>query len=167
MGAGFNPELSGFDNILLNGAMLGIKPRDMRKKVEGIYEFTGLREFADLPLKYYSSGMYARLAFAIATEVEPEILLIDEALGAGDIIFADRARDRLNQLLSKSNLVVVVSHDLYSLLNMCTRGIWMHEGKVRADAPISEAITRYMEFTQAIDAKNAAAAAIKDMANKV
>ena len=81
MGAGFNPELSGFDNILLNGAMLGIRPREMRKKVEGIYEFTGLREFADLPLKYYSSGMYARLAFAIATEVDPEILLIDESLG--------------------------------------------------------------------------------------
>jgi ABC-type polysaccharide/polyol phosphate transport system ATPase subunit len=166
MGAGFNPELSGFDNILLNGAMLGIKPREMRKKVEGIYEFTGLREFADLPLKYYSSGMYARLAFAIATEVEPEVLLIDEALGAGDIIFADRARERLERLLNKSNLVVVVSHDLYSLLNMCTRGIWMHEGKVRADAPIAEAITRYMEFTQAIDAKNAAAAAIKGLAEK-
>jgi ABC-type polysaccharide/polyol phosphate transport system ATPase subunit len=166
MGAGFNPELSGFDNILLNGAMLGIKPREMRKKVEGIYDFTGLREFADLPLKYYSSGMYARLAFAIATEVEPEVLLIDEALGAGDILFADRARERLDRLLNKSNLVVVVSHDLYSMLNMCTRGIWMHEGQVRCDGPIKEAITRYMEFTQAIDAKNAAAAAIKGLAAK-
>ena len=164
MGAGFNPELSGNDNIMLNGAMLGIRPREMRKKVDGIYEFTGLREFADLPLKYYSSGMYARLAFAIATEVDPEILLIDESLGAGDVIFVDRAKDRIKQLLEKSNLVVIVSHDLGSLHAMCTRGIWMHEGHVRVDAPITEAITRYLEFTQAIDAKAAAAAQLPEYA---
>jgi ABC-type polysaccharide/polyol phosphate transport system ATPase subunit len=164
MGAGFNPELSGFDNILLNGAMLGIKPREMRKKVEGIYEFTGLREFADLPLKYYSSGMYSRLAFAIATEVDPEILLIDESLGAGDVIFVARAKERINQLLEKSNLVVIVSHDLGSLHKMCTRGIWMHEGQVRVDAPIEETLTRYLEFTRAIDAKAAAAAQLQGLA---
>jgi ABC-type polysaccharide/polyol phosphate transport system ATPase subunit len=164
MGAGFNPELSGHDNIMLNGAMLGIRPREMRKKIDGIYEFTGLREFADLPLKYYSSGMYARLAFAIATEVDPEILLIDESLGAGDVIFVDRAKARIRQLLDRSNLVVIVSHDLGSLHKMCNRGIWMHEGRVRADGPISETITRYLTFTQAIDAKAAAAARIGDYA---
>ena len=164
MGAGFNPELSGYDNIMLNGAMLGIKPREMRKKVDGIYEFTGLREFADLPLKYYSSGMYARLAFAIATEVDPEILLIDESLGPGDVIFVDRAKERINQLLEKSNLVVIVSHDLGALLEMCTRGIWMHEGQVRVDAPIRETLTAYLEFTQSIDAKAAAAAKLSELA---
>jgi ABC-type polysaccharide/polyol phosphate transport system ATPase subunit len=164
MGAGFNPELSGHDNIMLNGAMLGIKPREMRKKVDGIYEFTGLREFADLPLKYYSSGMYARLAFAIATEVDPEILLIDESLGAGDVIFVDRARERISRLLEKSNLVVIVSHDLAALLNMCTRGIWMHEGQVEADGTIAEAITAYLTFTQSIDAKAAAAAQLPELA---
>jgi lipopolysaccharide transport system ATP-binding protein len=167
MGAGFNPELSGHDNIMLNGAMLGIRPREMRKKIDGIYDFTGLREFADLPLKYYSSGMYARLAFAIATEVDPEILLIDESLGAGDVIFVDRAKARINELLERSNLVVIVSHDLGSLHKMCTRGIWMHEGRVRADGPISEAITKYLLFTQAIDAKAAAAARIKDYAEPI
>jgi lipopolysaccharide transport system ATP-binding protein len=150
MGAGFNPELSGFDNILLNGAMLGIRPKEMRKKVEGIYDFTGLREFADLPLKYYSSGMYARLAFAIATEVDPEILLIDESLGAGDVIFVDRAKERIKKLLERSNLVVIVSHDLDALRTMCTRGIWMHEGQVQFDAPMSETIDRYLEFTRSI-----------------
>jgi ABC-type polysaccharide/polyol phosphate transport system ATPase subunit len=163
MGAGFNPELSGFDNILLNGAMLGIKPREMRKKVEGIYEFTGLREFADLPLKYYSSGMYARLAFAIATEVDPEILLIDESLGAGDVVFVDRAKERIRQLLERSNLVVIVSHDLAALKAMCTRGIWMHEGQVRGDAPIDDTLGRYLEFTRAIDA-NAASVQIRGLA---
>ena len=157
MGAGFNPELSGYDNILLNGAMLGIKPREMKKRVEGIYEFTGLREFADLPLKYYSSGMYARLAFAIATEVDPEILLIDESLGAGDVIFVDRAKERIKKLLERSNLVVIVSHDLGALNSMCTRGIWMYQGQVRVDASISESITAYLEFTREYEARAAEA----------
>jgi ABC-type polysaccharide/polyol phosphate transport system ATPase subunit len=159
MGAGFNPELSGYDNIMLNGAMLGIKPREMKKKVEGIYDFTGLREFADLPLKYYSSGMYARLAFAIATEVDPEILLIDEALGAGDVVFLDRAKERIGRLLERSNLVVIVSHDLISLKKMCNRGIWMHEGQVRFDGPIGEALDQYLIFARSIEAKLAAAKA--------
>ena len=159
MGAGFNNELSGYDNIILNGAMLGIRPREMRKKVDGIYEFTGLREFADLPLKYYSSGMYARLAFAIATEVDPDILLIDEALGAGDLIFAEKAKARIAELLERSNLVVIVSHDLASLNRMCNRGIWMHEGRVLADGTMKETLDQYFTFTRAIDAKAAASAA--------
>ncbi len=166
MGAGFNHELSGRDNILLNGAMLGIKPKEMRKKIDGIYDFTGLREFADLPLKYYSSGMYARLAFAIATEVDPDILLIDEALGAGDVIFVDRAKQRIDQLLAKSNLVVIVSHDLGQIHRMCTRGIWMHEGKVRVDSDITDTITQYLTFTQAIDRKAAEAANLAEFARQ-
>ena len=166
MGAGFNQELSGRDNILLNGAMLGIKPKEMRKKIDGIYDFTGLREFAELPLKYYSSGMYARLAFAIATEVDPDILLIDESLGAGDVIFVDRAKQRIDQLLAKSNLVVIVSHDLGQLHKMCTRGIWMHEGKVRVDSDITDTITQYLTFTQAIDRKAAEAARLADFARQ-
>jgi ABC-type polysaccharide/polyol phosphate transport system ATPase subunit len=164
MGAGFNPELSGYDNILLNGAMLGIKPREMKKKVDGIYDFTGLREFADLPLKYYSSGMYARLAFAIATEVDPEILLIDESLGAGDVVFVDRAKERIRQLLERSNLVVIVSHDLVSLDRMCTRGIWMHEGQVKADGTIAEALHHYLTFAREIEARNAASAKTAEFA---
>jgi ABC-type polysaccharide/polyol phosphate transport system ATPase subunit len=164
MGAGFNPELSGYDNILLNGAMLGIKPREMKKKVEGIYEFTGLREFADLPLKYYSSGMYARLAFAIATEVDPEILLIDESLGAGDVVFVDRAKERINQLLERSNLVVIVSHDLGSLHKMCNRGIWMHQGQVQVDGTMTEALHAYLTEARAVEARNAEAAKIAELA---
>ena len=166
MGAGFNPELSGRDNILLNGAMLGIRPKEMRKKVDGIYEFTGLREFADTPLKYYSSGMYARLAFAIATEVDPDILLIDESLGAGDVIFVDRAKERINKLLQKSNLVVIVSHDLGQLHAMCNRGIWMHEGQVRVDSDMTDTITQYLTFTQAIDRKAAEAANLAEYARQ-
>lgn len=101
MGAGFNPELSGNDNIVFNGAMLGFSRSQMLAKVESIYDFTGLREFAEMPLKYYSSGMYMRLAFAIATDVNPDILLIDEALGVGDAAFLDKARARLHDLVRR------------------------------------------------------------------
>jgi ABC-type polysaccharide/polyol phosphate transport system ATPase subunit len=145
MGAGFNPELSGTDNILLNGAMLGFTRREMQAKVEGIYDFTGLREFAELPLKYYSSGMYTRLAFGIATEVEPEILLIDESLGAGDAAFLDKARGRILNLLDRSNVVVIVSHDLGILRELCTRGLWLRRGQIAGDGPIDEIIDRYLE----------------------
>jgi ABC-type polysaccharide/polyol phosphate transport system ATPase subunit len=144
MGAGFNPELSGTDNILLNGAMLGFRRRDMQARVDGIYEFTGLREFAELPLKYYSSGMYMRLAFAIATEVDPDILLIDESLGAGDAAFLDKAKARILGLLDRSNVVIIVSHDMRALRQMCTRGIWMRKGQVAGDGPIDEVIDQYL-----------------------
>jgi ABC-type polysaccharide/polyol phosphate transport system ATPase subunit len=144
MGAGFHPELSGRDNILLNGAMLGFSRRQMKDKVDGIYEFSGLREFADLPLKYYSSGMYMRLAFAIATEVDPEILLIDEALGAGDAAFLGKAKARIRELLDRSNVVIIVSHDLGALREMCSRGLWMEHGAIVADGPIDQVIDRYV-----------------------
>ena len=147
MGAGFNPELSGLDNIYFNGAMLGLNRREMAKRLEGIHEFTGLREFAALPLKYYSSGMYMRLAFAVATEVEPDILLIDEALGVGDVTFVEKARQRIFGLLQRSHVVVIVSHDLAALRSMCTRGVWLKKGQVQEDGPIDEVIDRYLEDT--------------------
>jgi ABC-type polysaccharide/polyol phosphate transport system ATPase subunit len=147
MGAGFNPELSGRDNILLNGAMLGFRRRDMLAKVEDIHEFTGLREFADLPLKYYSSGMYLRLAFAIATEIDPEILIIDEALGVGDAAFQDRAKDRILRLLDRSHAFILVSHDMNTLRQLCKRGLWMRQGELVADGPIAQVIDEYLAST--------------------
>jgi ABC-type polysaccharide/polyol phosphate transport system ATPase subunit len=145
MGAGFNLELSGLDNILLNGAMLGISRRAMLEKVDRIHEFTGLREFADMPLKYYSSGMYMRLAFAVATEVEPDILLIDESLGVGDASFVDKAKARIRNLLDRSHVVILVSHDMQQLRQLCTRGLWMRHGQLVADGPMNEVIDRYRE----------------------
>ena len=145
MGAGFNAELSGTDNILLNGALLGFSRKQMLSKVDGIFEFSGLREFADLPLKYYSSGMYMRLAFSIATEVEPEILILDEALGVGDAAFIDKAKARIRNLLDRSHAVILVSHDLKSLRELCTRGLWIQHGRILADGPIDEVVDRYLE----------------------
>ncbi len=149
MGAGFNAELSGTDNILLNGAMLGFSRKSMLSKVDGIFEFAGLREFADLPLKYYSSGMYMRLAFSIATEVDPEILILDEALGVGDAAFIDKAKARIRNLLDRSKAVILVSHDMKSLRELCTRGIWLQHGRLMADGPIDEIVDRYLESNSA------------------
>ncbi|OJW12674.1 MAG: ABC transporter [Planctomycetales bacterium 71-10] len=145
MGAGFNPELSGFDNILLNGAMLGFTRKQMLAKVDAIHEFTGLREFADLPLKYYSSGMYARLAFGVATSIDPEILLVDESLGVGDATFRAKATERIRGLMDRSHAVILVSHELSSLRDLCDRGLWMHKGRVVADGPIDEILDAYVE----------------------
>ncbi len=149
MGAGFNPELSGLDNILLNGALLGFSRSEMLSKVDEIHEFTGLRDFAEMPLKYYSSGMYMRLAFAIATEVSPDILLIDESLGVGDAAFQEKAKARIQNLLDRTQAVVVVSHDLDSLRTLCTRGLWIHHGKLLVDGPIDEVIDQYLEAASA------------------
>lgn len=144
MGAGFNPELSGAENILLNGAMLGFSRRQMQDRTDEIFEFTGLREFADLPLKYYSSGMYSRLAFGIATQIDPDILLLDESLNAGDAAFLVKAKERIRSLLDRSNVVVVVSHDMKTLRELCNRGLWMKQGRILADGPIDEVIDRYL-----------------------
>jgi ABC-type polysaccharide/polyol phosphate transport system ATPase subunit len=144
MGAGFNPELSGAENIIFNGAMLGFSRSQMMQKADGIYEFTGLREFADLPLKYYSSGMYMRLAFAIATEVHPDILLVDEALGVGDAAFLGRAKARLRGLIERSKAMILVSHNMDSLRELCTRGLWIQHGRLVADGPIAEVIDQYL-----------------------
>jgi len=146
MGAGFNPELSGHDNIILNGAMLGFSRRQMLTKVDPIHEFTGLREFAEMPLKYYSSGMYMRLAFAIATEVSPDILLIDESLGVGDAAFQEKAKNRIRSLLDRTRAVVLVSHDLDTVRQMCTRGLWIQQGRLVADGPINQIVDLYLEF---------------------
>jgi len=144
MGAGFNPELSGTDNIVLNGAMLGFSRTRMLGMVDRIHEFTGLREFSEMPLKYYSSGMYMRLAFAIATEVDPDILLIDESLGVGDAAFQDKAKARLRGLLDRTKVVVLVSHELQTLRQLCTRGLWIQQGRLVADGPIDAIIDGYL-----------------------
>jgi ABC-type polysaccharide/polyol phosphate transport system ATPase subunit len=145
MGAGFNHELSGKENILLNGAMLGFSRKQMLEKVPGVLDFTGLNEFADLPLKYYSSGMYMRLAFAIATEVEPDVLLIDESLGVGDAAFVDKAKARIRDVMNKAKVVVVVSHDMAALRELCDRGVQLERGRIVRDGPIDETIDAYIE----------------------
>ena len=144
MGAGFHPELTGVENIQLNGAMLGMSPSQVRERIDSILDFAELRDFADQPIKYYSLGMQARLAFTVATELDPDILLIDEALAPGDASFATRAKIRLKQLYIRSHIVMIVSHDMSTLMETCTRGIWIDHGRIVADGPIAQVVNDYL-----------------------
>jgi ABC-type polysaccharide/polyol phosphate transport system ATPase subunit len=142
---GFEPDATGWENIRYRGYLQGETPRSIKRKVDGIAEFTGLGKFLDMPVRYYSSGMLVRLAFAIATAIEPEILLVDEVLGAGDAEFQGKARARMAEMMGKAELIVCVSHDLNALPALCNRGLWMERGRLRMSGPIKEVIAAYRE----------------------
>jgi ABC-type polysaccharide/polyol phosphate transport system ATPase subunit len=144
LGAGFNPELSGLENIMLNGVLLGWPPDVMRAKIDGILEFAELEDSAGMPLKYYSTGMLMRLAFAVASDVDPEVLLIDELFSGGDARFVERARSRMERLFDSSHVVVVVSHRLQLIRELCTRVIWIDKGQVIEDGTPDEVIDGYI-----------------------
>jgi ABC-type polysaccharide/polyol phosphate transport system ATPase subunit len=144
---GFEPEATGWENIFYRGYLQGETPRSIAPKVEAIAEFTELGDFLKVPVRYYSAGMMVRLAFSIATAVEPEILLVDEVLSVGDSAFQDKARKRMDDMMSRAELIVMVSHDLSSLTRLCDRGIWMEQGRVRLDGPIKEAAAAYTRAT--------------------
>ncbi|MFM7318017.1 MAG: ABC transporter ATP-binding protein [bacterium] len=144
MGAGFHPELTGQRNIMLNGALMGMSAATMKMKSPAIWSWTGLGEFADMPLKYYSSGMFQRLAFAIATEVEPEILLVEESLNAGDATFVEKAKSRILEVFDKAKAVIVVSHDLSIVRELCDRVIWLERGQIIADGPTQTIVDQYI-----------------------
>jgi ABC-type polysaccharide/polyol phosphate transport system ATPase subunit len=130
LGAGFDAEQTGRENIYLNGAMLGFSPAEMRKRESSIVEFSELEEFMDMPVKYYSSGMYGRLAFSIATMTDPEILLIDEVFATGDAHFVEKSSQRILDLVERSRVVVVVSHNLDQIKKLCNWAIVLHKGVI-------------------------------------
>jgi ABC-type polysaccharide/polyol phosphate transport system ATPase subunit len=142
--AGFNPEFSGKENIYLNGFMLGFSKEQIKAKEQEIIDFTELGDFINVPVKYYSSGMAVRLAFAIATSIDPEILLFDEMLSAGDAHFNAKAQTRMNELLQKSKGMVVVSHDLNMIKNLCTRALWLDHGRIKMDGDPTEVVNTYL-----------------------
>jgi ABC-type polysaccharide/polyol phosphate transport system ATPase subunit len=140
---GFEPEASGWENIRYRGYLQGETLSSMRRKIEAIAEFTELGDFLNMPVRYYSSGMLVRLAFSIATTIQPEILLVDEVLSVGDMAFQDKARARMKEMMARAELMVVVSHDLESLPMLCERGLWLDHGKVRMQGTIGEVIRAY------------------------
>ncbi len=144
IGAGMLPELSGAENIVLNGVLLGFRHREMLEKVDRIIDFAGLQEFRDMPIKYYSTGMLMRLAFSTATDIDPEILLIDEVFGGGDAEFVERAKARMDQLLDDSNIVVLVSHQLELIRQVCTRAIWIERGRIVQDGEPCAVTEQYL-----------------------
>lgn len=140
---GFEMDASGWENIRYRGYLQGETPRSIQAKMQAIAEFSELGEFLDMPVRYYSSGMLVRLAFSIATAIEPEILIVDEVLSAGDLTFQAKARDRIRGLISSARAVVLVSHDLDSLAQLCDRIVWLDHGRIRLAGVASTVIDAY------------------------
>ena len=146
LGAGFDPELTGRDNIYLNGALLGFSRKQMEAKFDRIVAFAELGDFIDMPIKNYSSGMYARLGFAIAQDVEPEILIVDEVLAVGDERFQEKCKARIKDFRASGVTFVFVSHTVDAVRELCTRAAVLHHGRLAFDGPIGRAWERYREL---------------------
>jgi len=143
LGAGFHQELTGTDNIEFFGSLIGLKRREVQSRTPEIVEFAGLHDFMDVPMKYYSSGMKARLAFSMSVCLDPDTLLIDEALAVGDEEFRERCIERLHQLRGERRTLLLVSHDLDLVAELCSRGVWLDKGVVRTQGPVREVIDAY------------------------
>ncbi|MHC0552932.1 ABC transporter ATP-binding protein [Salinicoccus sp. CNSTN-B1] len=144
-GTGFNPHLTGEDNIYLNALLLGIPKKRVDEKFDQIVEFTGLGDKVKKPVKDFSSGQKARLGFSIAANLQPDIFIVDEALSTGDLAFQQKASERIQEMMSRAKVVIIVSHSLPFIEKLCTRGIWMEQGKVMFDGSAEEAVYKYRE----------------------
>lgn len=145
LGAGFHADLTGRENIILNGLMLGLSRKDITQREQAIIEFAELGEFIDTPVKQYSSGMFMRLAFSIATEVDPEILLVDEILAVGDAEFRAKCDERIGEFRRQGRTIVVVSHEMDVVRRLCTRVLLLGSGEVVTDGPPDQVLKRYEE----------------------
>ncbi|KQQ80318.1 ABC transporter ATP-binding protein [Pseudarthrobacter sp. SL88] len=141
VGAGFHPDLSGRDNVFLNGAILGMTEQQVKDRFDDIVEFSEIGQFIDTEVKFYSSGMYLRLAFSVAVHTDPEVFLIDEILAVGDEPFQRKCIDKIQELARDGKTLVVVSHDLDLVSRICDRGILLEHGNVKFDGPIHEAVS--------------------------
>ena len=144
VGTGFHLELTGSENIYMNGALLGLSRSEIRKRYDSIVEFSEVEEYLDTPVKHYSSGMVVRLAFAVAAHLEPEILLVDEVLAVGDLAFQRKCLGKIGQTASEGRTVVFVSHNMAIIQGLCTRGIFLDHGVVRADGSVADAVAAYL-----------------------
>lgn len=140
---GFESEANGWENIAYRSYLQGETPASVRAKKMEIAEFSELGDFMNMPVRYYSAGMMVRLAFSIATAIDPEILLIDEVLSVGDLAFQHKARERMRQMMAKAHLLIVVSHDLDSLPQICDRAVWLDHGRIRMMGDCAEVIDAY------------------------
>ena len=144
IGAGFHPEFTGRENIYLNGSILGYTKQQIRVIEQEVIAFAELEEFIDTPVKYYSTGMYMRLAFSLATAIHPDILVLDEVFAGGDAAFMAKAKARMHDLIDKADIMIMVSHDHQLLTSLCNRVIWMDHGKLVADGPPEDIVERYL-----------------------
>lgn len=144
VGVGFHHELSGRENIFLNGSLLGMRKKDIINRFDEIVEFSGVEKFLDTPVKRYSSGMYARLGFSIAAHLNPDVLIVDEVLAVGDMMFQEKCFKKLNKLASEGKTIIFVSHDINSVLKLCTRAIFMERGEVEFSGSADECVRAYL-----------------------
>jgi ABC-type polysaccharide/polyol phosphate transport system ATPase subunit len=144
LGAGFNDEMSVVDNIVLYGVLLGYDKKEMKERIRSILEFAELEEYADIPVKALSSGMKARLGFAVATDVEPDILILDEVLSVGDVKFKQKSRQKIDSLWDRSSTILFVSHSLDSVKELCDTALWLDKGKMVFYGNAEEAVYRYL-----------------------
>ena len=143
IGSGFHPELTGRENVYLNGVLLGMRRREITAKLKSIVEFAGVEQFIDTPVKHYSSGMYLRLGFSIAAHLDPEILLLDEVLAVGDAAFQAKCLDRVTELRRAGTTIVFISHNLHAVSRLCERTLLLSKGEVLMDGPTNEVIAEY------------------------
>lgn len=145
IGTGFNTELSGRDNVYLNGSFLGMKNQEIKSKFDEIVAFSEIEQFIDTPVKYYSSGMYVRLAFSVAVHLTPELLLLDEVLAVGDAGFQQKSMEKMRELLGSGGTIIFVSHNQDAIKKICKRVIWLENGKMLADGESIPVVKQYME----------------------
>lgn len=143
MGVGFNANLDAVENIKIAGLIMGLDKRELQERVQRILEFAELEKFSRLPIKYYSKGMKARLGFSTATEVSPEILLLDEVFSGGDLHWVKKAEDRMKSIIADSKIVIIVSHSMNRVADLCNRTVWLDRGEVKMDGPPEEVIPVY------------------------
>lgn len=144
VGTGFHPELTGRENVFLNGAILGMKREEVKRHFDGIVAFAEIELFIDTPVKHYSSGMYMRLAFAVAAHLEPEILIVDEVLSVGDAQFQKKCLGKMDSVAKDGRTILFVSHNMAAVNNLCGRGIVLEHGRVKYDGPQTEAVANYL-----------------------
>src|SRR3954470_22900904 len=143
LGVGMDPEISGVENIIIRGLFLGMSAKEMEKRVDDIAEFTELGDYLQMPLRTYSTGMRVRLALGVVTSIDPEILILDEGIGAVDAAFLNKARDRLKDLVDRSGMLVFASHSDEFLVELCDTAIWMDGGIIREQGPLREVVSHY------------------------
>ncbi|HID88656.1 MAG TPA: ABC transporter ATP-binding protein [Anaerolineae bacterium] len=147
LGAGFHPDLTGRENIYLNGSILGLSRAEIRRKMDEIIAFAELERFIDVPVKHYSSGMYVRLGFSIAVHTEPDVLLVDEVLAVGDAAFQRRCLERIDDLRRQGVTILLVSHSADTVRALCKRALWLEEGRLVADGSAEAVVARYLDHT--------------------
>ena len=147
LGAGFHPDFSGRENIYFNSSIFGLTKKEIDKRLEQIIEFSELQDFIDNPVRTYSSGMYMRLAFSVAINVDADILLIDEILSVGDQHFQEKCFNKMRELKKQGKTMVFVTHSMDSVRNLCDRAVWLYDGKIRMDGNTNEVINEYLKVT--------------------